>query len=138
MTKQLSFTKQEHEIRPEFREMLDQAESVEDVKKFFFQVVRNLLSEITDKDWDIEFHRDVQLDLERGEGWVFSDRLLDQNGLRQLLDDSDLDNILDRLAEKAWNRYRRLQKNPEKTEKKIYSRDTQYSAPRPKNAPQKK
>jgi hypothetical protein len=138
MTKQLSFTKQEHEIRPEFREMLDQAESVEDVKKFFFQTVRKLLSEITDKDWDIEFHRDVKLDLERGEGWVFSDRLLDQNGLRQLMDDSDLDNILDRLAEKAWNRYRHLNKHPEKTEKNMYPKDTQDWSPRPRNATPKK
>ncbi len=138
MTKQLSFSKQEQELRPEFREMLDRAESVEDVKKFHFQIVRELLSRITDKEWDIAFPRDVNLDFEKGEGWVFSDQLLDQNGLRQLMDDSDLDNILDRLTEKAWNRYRHLEKNPEKTEKKIYPRDTQYSAPRPKNAPPKK
>lgn len=138
MTKQLSFSKQEQELRPEFREMLDRAESVEDVKKFYFQIVRELLSKITDKEWDIAFPRDVNLDFEKGEGWVFSDQLLDQNDLRQLMNDSDLDNILDRLAEAAWNRYHHLEKNPEKTEKKIYPRDTQYSAPRPKGAPPKK
>ncbi|MFW5733788.1 MAG: hypothetical protein ACOCWR_01895 [Oceanidesulfovibrio sp.] len=138
MTKQLSFSKQENQIRPEFREMMDQAESVEDVKKFFFQLVRDLLERISDEDWDIAYPRDVNMDFEAGQGWVFSDELLDQNDLRQLMDESDLDDILDRFAETAWKRYRRLEKNPEKTEKKIYPRDTQYSAPRPKGAPPKK
>ncbi|QJT10784.1 hypothetical protein [Oceanidesulfovibrio marinus] len=123
MTRQLSFSKEEQDIRSEFREMMSQAESTEDVKKFFFQTVRELLNRISDKEWDIEFRRDVNLDLDRGEGWTLSDRLLDQNGLRELLDESDLDNILDRLAEKAWNRYRHLDKHPEKTEQKIYPKE---------------
>ena len=121
MTKRLSFTKEEHGIRSEFREMMDQAESTEDVKKFFFQTAQGLLNRITDEELNISFE-DVGLDLKRREGYVLSPALMNQAGLEEIKDGSDLGHILERMATQAWNRYRRLDKNPAKTEKKIYPR----------------
>lgn len=120
MTFQRSFSKQEQEIRSHFRELLSKAESVEDVKKFLYQTVRDLLKSICDSiPEDINFP-DVQLNLEQGNGYLLSDRLMDGAGLHLLMQESDLDAILHRLSEQAWNRYRHLEKNPAKTESNIY------------------
>ena len=45
---------------------------------------------------------------------------MDGAGLRGLMQNSDLDAILGRLSGTAWNRYHHLEKNPAKTEQKIY------------------
>ena len=119
MTVQLSFSKQEQGARSRFRELMSQAESTEDVKKFFYQTVRDLLVDICDAlpDFNIQ---DVQLDLDQGKGYRLSDSLLDGAGLRDKMQNSDLDAILDRLASNAWNRFRHLEKNTAKTEQRIY------------------
>jgi hypothetical protein len=49
-----------------------------------------------------------------------SPRLRDHPAFQALLRTSDLAAILDRFAAAAGNRFRRLEKNPEKTESKIY------------------
>ena len=46
MVRQLSYTKYENEILPELRQKLNQAESTEDVKKFFTQTIRVLFEKI--------------------------------------------------------------------------------------------
>jgi hypothetical protein len=99
--------------------MMTQAESTEDVKKFFYQTVRDLLVDICDT-LPVFNIQDIQLDFEQGEGYRLSDSLMDGAGLRSLMKDSDLDAILDRLSGNAWNRYHHLEKNPAKTEQKIY------------------
>lgn len=119
MTLQLSFSKQEQEARSHFREMMTQAESTEDVKKFFYQTVRDLLVDICDT-LPVFNIQDVQLDLDQGEGYRLSDVLMDEAGLSGIMQGSDLDAILGRFSEKAWNRYYHLEKNPAKTERKIY------------------
>lgn len=119
MTVQLSFSAQEQKIRSSFREMMTLAESTEDVKKFFYQTVRDLLVDICDT-LPVFNIQDIQLDFEQGEGYRLSDSLMDGASLRNLMQDSDLGAILDRLSEKAWNRYHHLEKNPAKSEQKIY------------------
>lgn len=124
MTRQLSFSKQENELRGGFREMMDHAESTQDVKKFFYQTVRELLDRATGKSLDARFE-EVSLDLDRGEGFALAAPLRQRGELDELMKKSDLDNILSRLADQAWNRYRHLDKNPEKTEKKMWKRPTE-------------
>lgn len=119
MTEQLSFNSQEQEARSHFREMMAQAESTEDVKKFFYQTVRDLLKGVCDT-LPVCNIQDIQLDLKKGKGYHISESLMDGAGLPDLMQRSDLDAILTRLADKAWNRYRHLEKNHSKTEQKIY------------------
>ena len=119
MSTQLSFTKQEQGARSRFRELLTQAESTEDVKKFFYQTVRDLLVDVCDS-LPVFNIPDVQLDLSRGEGYSLSDRLMDEADLSNLMHGSDLDDILRRLSENAWNRYHQLEKNPARSEQKIF------------------
>lgn len=119
MTKQLSFTKQEQEVRSRFRELMTHAESTEDVKKFFYQTVRDLLVDICDTQPFINI-QDIQLDLERGEGYKLSENLMKEANLTSLMKESDLDDILGRLSQNAWSRYHQLEKNPAKSEQKIF------------------
>lgn len=119
MTVQLSFNAQEQEVRSRFREMMAQAESTEDVKKFFYQTVRDLLVDICDT-LPVFNIQDIQLDLEQDEGYRLSDSLMEGAGLHDLMQNSDLDVIIGRLSENAWNRYHHLEKKPAKTEQKIY------------------
>jgi hypothetical protein len=119
MSTQLSFTKQEQRARSRFRELLTQAESTEDVKKFFYQTVRDLLVDVCDS-LPVFNIPDVQLDLSRGEGYSLSDRLMDEADLSNLMHGSDLDDILRRLSKNAWNRYHQLEKNPARSEQKIF------------------
>ncbi|MBU1003150.1 MAG: hypothetical protein KKE73_11600 [Proteobacteria bacterium] len=118
MTVQLSFSAQEQEFRSRFRGMMTQAESTEDVKKFFYQTVRDLLADICDT-LPVFNIQDIQLDLEQGEGYRLSDGLMDGAGLRDLMQKSDLDAILSRLSENAWSRYNHLETKPAKSEQKI-------------------
>ena len=48
MTKMMSFTKYEHQILPKLRDQLNQAESVEDVKKFFVGSIQEFFGLVTD------------------------------------------------------------------------------------------
>ena len=112
MSTQLSFTKQEQGARSRFRELLTQAESTEDVKKFFYQTVRDLLVDVCDS-LPVFNIPDVQLDLSRGEGYSLSDRLMDKADLSNLMHGSDLDDILRRLSKEThgtvttnWKRIR--------------------------------
>jgi len=51
MTKQLSFTKYEHKILPNFRQKISKAESTEDVKKFFVYTAKELFENILKDKW---------------------------------------------------------------------------------------
>lgn len=124
MTTQLSFSKEEQDLRGDFREMLDQVESTQDVKKFFYQTVRELLDRVTAKELDARYE-EISLDFDKGEGWILADDLRQRGGLDTLIQQSDLNNILDRFAEKAWNKYQYMSKNPEKTEKKMWKRPSE-------------
>ena len=118
MTEQLSYTKFEHELRPHFRQRLNKAESTEDVKKFFIYTVQELLMKVLEGEVEVYFE-DVALKPDQNPPYVLSQRLQEMDSLKSVWENSDLPHVLDRLAESAVNRYKHLQKNPEKTEAKI-------------------
>ena len=65
------------------------------------------------------FFEDVALKPEASPPYALSKRLHENEHLTSVWDNSDLPHVLERLAESAVNRYRHLEKNPEKTEAKI-------------------
>jgi len=118
MTKQLSFTKQENEMLPDFRQKLNIAESTEDVKKFFVYAVKNLLESIApDKIRCV--YEDVALRVDREPHFKLSPQLLASREFIAVWEGSDLPHVLSRLAKSAVNRYNRLEKHSEKTGAKI-------------------
>lgn len=118
MSEQISFTKFENEALPMFRMKIGKAESTEDVKKFFFQTLRDLFDKIFGEHVTLEREHIV---LDPGETPCFRimEGLSDQPDFAQAMTDSDLHRVLERLAQTAANRYIHLEKNPEKTNAKI-------------------
>jgi hypothetical protein len=118
MVKQVSYTKFENEILPAFRQKLNTAESTEDVKKFFFQIVRLLFEKILEEKGVIRFE-DITLVFDNEPHYRFSERLFSLKTFVSVWEDSDLSNVMDRLARSASKRYKHLNRHPEKTDTKI-------------------
>lgn len=119
MTTQLSFSKDEHEILPNFRNKINKAESTEDVKKIFAQTMGNLMGRVFDGNLKIDYE-DVSLLPEGGQRpFKLSERLGGRPEFVELWENSDLPHVISRLAHTAQNRHRHLEKHPEKTNAKI-------------------
>ena len=115
MARQLSFSKQ---LRPELRQNLNIAESTEDVKKFFVYTIQKLFGRVLEgKD---PFHyEDIRLMPLEQSRFIISDKVLGDPEFAAVWQNSDLSNIVKRIADAASNRHKHLQKNPAKTESKI-------------------
>ncbi|UCG81828.1 MAG: hypothetical protein JSV60_06040 [Desulfobacterales bacterium] len=119
MTKQVSFSKYEQELRREYRKRIDSAESPEDVKKFFVRTVLRLFRKVLGDKVYFDYE-DVHLDPKRKDGFVVSNRL---GGIRDFVSiwkKSDLRHIVKRMAEFAIKRLKHLDKHRDKTEAKMY------------------
>jgi len=118
MAKRLSFSKNEQDILPEFRQRINLAESTEDVKKFFVYTVTELFNHVFAGDIDFVYE-DIELQFSEEPYFSVSDRLLSQNNFSSIWDCSDLPNVVARFARTAIKRCKRLEKHPEKTDAKI-------------------
>ena len=118
MARQLSYSKYEQELRPELRQNLNIAESTEDVKKFIVYTIQKLFGRVLEgKD---PFHyEDIQLMPLEQSGFIISDKVLEDPEFAAVWKNSDLSNIVKRIADAASNRHNHLLKNPAKTESKI-------------------
>ncbi len=118
MAKIRSFTKYENKVVPRLRQNLNMAESTEDVKKFFVYAVKEFMEDAVEGKMDIRYE-DISLNPEREPHYSISERLSDNPEFDALRKDSDLGQVLARMAESAMKRYKYLQRNPDKTEVKI-------------------
>jgi len=118
MARQLSFSKNEQNILPIFRQKINLAESTEDVKKFFAYTVKELFSSIFSQEIDM-LYDDVEFAPSEDSYFVVSDRLLSIKRFTDVWNSSDLPKVVARFAKSAMNRYKRLEKHPEKTDAKI-------------------
>lgn len=113
-----SFTKYEHQIIPQYRDQLNHAESVEDVRKFFVYAVRELFQHVFHGRLSFEYE-DVQLEPDAEMPFSLSPALCARDGFDQIWRSSDLKHIVARLAQSATHRFRHLETSPEKTRSKI-------------------
>jgi hypothetical protein len=120
MTERLSFTKYENECLPRFRHKINEAESTEDVKKFFVYTVKDLLESVFEGNMDIQYE-DVSLKPRSKSQYAVSERLLSYRDFKSIWSRSDLPRVIGRLATSASRRYTRLEKHREKTDTKIRS-----------------
>lgn len=119
MTKQLSFSKFENEIMPDFRNRINQAESAEDVKKFFAYATKELLGNVFAGKVALEYG-DISLDpAAEAEQFKVTERLLGLKEFKEIWNSSDLRHVTGRLAQTAANRCKHMEKHPEKTNAKI-------------------
>lgn len=118
MTLQLSFSKYENELLPNFREKTSMAESTEDVKKFFGYTAKELFSAVFRDKFSVEAD-DVMLAAEEEPYYTVSERLMGLKEFTDVWNGSDLSHVTGRLAKTAMHRYKHLAKKPEKTNTKI-------------------
>ncbi len=113
-----SFAKYEHEIIPQYRDQLNHAESVEDVRKFFVYAVRTLFKHVFDNRMSVDYE-DIELKPDAATPFFISAELRKRDGFGEAWRSSDLKHIVKRLAHSATHRYRHLETSPEKTRSKI-------------------
>jgi len=118
MTRQLSFTKYERKLLPDYRQRISSAESTQDVKNFFVYMVGLLFSEIFSDKLTFE-ESDIKLVPEKTAGYQISKRLREKKEFAEVWKSSDLSDLLSRMAEVACKRYRHLEKHPERTLSKM-------------------
>ena len=118
MTKQISFSKFENELLPDFRKKISSAESVEDVKKFYVYTMQEFFSMVF-PDKDAIAADDIRLVPDQDPPFSLSGSFKEQDEVSSLWHSSDLFRVLERFAVEAAHRYRHLEKNPMKTEAKI-------------------
>ena len=119
MARQLSFSKYEQQLRPELRQNLNIAESTEDVKKFFVYTIQKLFGRVLEGKEDF-LYEDIRLAPMEQSGFIISDKVLRNPEFAAVWKNSDLSNIVQRIADAASNRHKHLLKNPAKTEAKIF------------------
>jgi hypothetical protein len=118
MARQLSFSKYEQQLRPELRQNLNIAESTEDVKKFFVYTIQKLFGRVLEGKEAFRYE-DIRLAPMEQSGFIISDKVLRDPEFEAVWQNSDLSNIVKRIADAASNRHKHLLKNPAKTESKI-------------------
>lgn len=118
MSRQLSFTKFEKELLPNFRKKINMAESSEDVKTFYARTSMELLEKAFEGEFSLEFD-DISLQPGHDDKYVLNDRLFASSTFTEVWNNSDLPNVLARFTDTALNRYAHLEKHTEKTEAKI-------------------
>lgn len=116
--KKISFRKFEHMIVPQFRQKMNEAESITDVRTGFFYVIMDFFDKAFEGGFRVS-DEDVILRPHDQPCFSLSRRLGKDGHFQSIWQDSDLPNVIGRLAESAANRYRHLEKHREKTDAKI-------------------
>lgn len=117
MTHMMSFTKYEHQVLPKYRDQLNQAESVEDVKKFFVGTVQEFLRLATEGNLKAAYE-DISLLPDEQPGYSLESQIKNSTEMKKM-ENSDINAVLKRLAEQAVHRHKHLSKNNTKTKLKI-------------------
>lgn len=118
MTKQLSFTKIENDLLPEFRKKIATAESTEDIKKFFVYTMQDLFDRVFDGKIELEFD-DISLHSSEDSSYRLHDRIQSMEVFLSACNSSDLSQVISRFADAALKNLKHIEKNPAKTESKI-------------------
>lgn len=118
MTVQLSFSGIENELLHGFRKKIGTAESTEDVKKFFVYTMQELFLQVFSGNLDLAYE-DISLETGKEPPFALHDRITTRSEFMAIWHTSDLSNVMGRFSESSLKHYKHLEKNPEKTEKKM-------------------
>jgi hypothetical protein len=118
MAFQYSFSNYEKDYSHDYRKRITTAEDGVDVSKTFSHTMVAMLNDIFDNKFDLK-DPDIIFDPTEDKHFRFSDRIRVMSGFNDVLTKSDLTHILERFAYTANNRYKHLNKHPEKTNAKI-------------------
>ncbi len=118
MTTKFSFSKIENGLLPWFRKKIGNAESTEDVKKFYVYTMQELFHQVFSGNLNLDYD-DISLQPNQDQSFVLDKRIKERADFAATWKNSDLSHVIIRFTETAINRYKHLEKNPAKTEAKI-------------------
>lgn len=118
MTRQVSFTRLEQALAPGFRERMDKAETVEDVRRFFAETVATLIADALGESASVR-NEHVVLCPENETGYELHETVKAGEGFAAMWETSDLSRIIGDFARVAGKRATHLARNPERTEARI-------------------
>ena len=119
MTRQTSFTHLEQAMMPGYRDRIDRAENPEDLKKVFAEMAATLLADAMGQPGAVRYE-EVSLAPDAPDGYKFADTLASKPGFVDIWEGSDLSRIMASLARSAVHHYAHLEKNPLRTEAKMF------------------
>lgn len=119
MSAKRSFTGLEKQLVHDFRNKMNNAENIVEVRNHFAFIVSKLLLEVFDGEDITISQNDVKFDPEAKCHYTVSDNLNNHVSFKKIWDNSDLPDIIKRFAQSAHKHYKHLAKHEEKTEKKI-------------------
>lgn len=102
-----SFTQLEHEFRAELRDKINEADDQIDIEKQFAYVMGKLLWRALDRKVDI-LYDDIVYDGASPRHYSLSPRIREMHEFIEVYDNSDLPDILARMAESAFNARQQL------------------------------
>ena len=115
MSTQVSFSKLEKKLLPQFRERISTSEDMVDVQKYFSYTIEEMFFKAFENQTISINEDDIQLLTEE----PFYKIKKMEPALQSLWEHSDLKDIVKRFAVTTHKRFVHLQKNPSKTNKKI-------------------
>jgi RNA binding exosome subunit len=115
MNEQLSYVKHQNALIHQYRERINHAESEQDIKRMFFQIMKDLFIDIFEDDLGLEFNH-VNLRPDEKTFFRLDSQIAQHPRLHVALEHSDLQLILSTFAKQACHH---LQRHPENTERKI-------------------
>ena len=119
MSKQLSFVKNENELIHDFRNRINRAENIEDVRNIFSYTIIELLGKIFDDKIGKISMEDVVFKPKEKLHYKFNEKISNNPEFNKTLEESDLSKVISDFADSAYRRYLHLEKHPEKSEMKI-------------------
>ncbi|WP_291326255.1 hypothetical protein [Desulfovibrio sp. UCD-KL4C] len=112
----VSFNAYERNVEPAYRDMIDKAESTVDIRNFFERTALNFLQETVGDRLDIK-PESISFAPDSEQGYRISPILIENSEFQEIVEHSDLANILDRFTDRAVKKYahldRRHQGKPE-------------------------
>ena len=119
MENQISFSTLGNECIHKFRDKINNAENIVDLKNHFAYTVIDFLNQIFEESQlDIDAD-DIKFNPENKDLYILSDRLTDNIEFKKIWDISDLKSVIYKFAKSADKRYIHINKHNEKTNKKI-------------------
>ncbi|SMF03659.1 hypothetical protein [Desulfovibrio gilichinskyi] len=112
----VSFNAYEREVEPAYRDMIDKAESTVDIRHFFERTALAFLQETIGDRLDIK-SESITFAPDSEQGYRLSPVLIESSEFQEIVDNSDIENILERFTDRAVKKYahldRRHQGKPE-------------------------
>ncbi|MFT4993199.1 MAG: hypothetical protein ACI965_000217 [Paraglaciecola sp.] len=115
MNEQLSYKRYQHSLIHQYRSRLNNAESDQDIKKIYFQIMKDLFVDIFEDDLGLEC-RHINLLPDTEPFFRLDSKIAEHTRLQVALEHSDLRSILSTFARRACHHLQPMQHHPENTE----------------------